>query len=391
MTVKKLPIKGTARALALEKISKNELQDYYAYHTRKDVCDYFNITQNTLHWLLNFYDIKKTTEQKRETLEIKYDGLDNFYDARNAASNETKINKYGSLEAFEHFRIEKQLEGILQKYETMENYIEHMTESYKQTCMERYGVENVSQLDSVKQKKKETLESNFGSLENAYNKRQKKSNETWITKYGSLDNYRKYQQELSKQTCMEKYGVENPFASLEIQEQIKNTCIEKYGVEYTCMLDSCRSNGNNNSKPNLNFMKLLEDNNIKIDTREFPLGKYIYDFKVGQLLFEINPAATHNSTWSPFGDHTGISKDYHQLKSKNAFQAGYRCIHIFDWTNKDDVIYNIKNEKYEIYEQTFQEPRLYMYNIKKEILENTMCDDCVEIYDDGIVVNNGGV
>ena len=378
----------TAREIALKRISRDALEKYYVYHTRKDTCEYFDITVGTLQWLLKFYNIKKTTEQKRQTIKNKYDSLENFYNTRNAKSDANKIEKYGSLEEFEKFRTERRIEGILNKYGSMENYVEHMTESYKQTCIEKYGVTNVSQLDFVKQKKIESLEMHFGSLDNAYNERQKKSNETWINKYGSLEDYRIHQQLLARQTYLEKYGVDHPFRSKDIQEKIKNTCMEKYGVEYSCLSNECRTTDSNNSKPNMEFMKLLENNNIEIDCREFPLGRYVYDFKIGKLLIEVNPSATHNSTWSPFGNHTGVSKYYHQLKSKNAFNFGYRCIHVFDWTNRNDLIENIKNAKYEINNQKFLEPKLYIYNMKNKAVEDTMSDYCVEVYDDGMIIDD---
>lgn len=384
----KLPIANTARAVALETISKDTLQNYYLDHTRDEVCSYFNITIGTLQWLLKFYDIKKTTEQKRQTIKNKYDSLENFYNIRNEKSDAHKIERYGSLEKFEKFRTTRRFEGIIDKYGSMDQYVEHMTKASQQTCVEKYGVINVSQLDTVKQKKVESLETHFGSLEGAYNERQKKSNETWINKYGSLENYRVYQQELARQTYIERYGTENPLSSKEIQEKIKNTCMERYGVEYACLANGCRSSGSSNSKPNMEFMKLLEDNDITVDCREFPLGHYIYDFKIGKLLIEINPSATHNSTWSPFGDHTGVSKYYHQLKSKNAFYFGYRCVHVFDWTDRDYLLKNIRNGKYNIDNQKFLEPKLYIYNMKTKTIESLMSDHCVEIYDDGIVIDD---
>lgn len=378
-------IKKSLREYALENISKDELKRYYINHTREDTCNHFNITTSTLQWLLKYYKIKKTKEQKRDTIQNKYDG--DFYSIRNKKSYNTKIKKYGSIEQFEKLKEEKRKDSLISKYGSMENYIQHMTESYKNTCQEIYGVDNVSQLDFVKKQKQESLIEHFGSLENAYKERQLKSNETLINKYGSLEDYRKFQQELSRQTYMEKYGVNNPFQSEEVKEKIRETNLKKYGVEYSCMLDVCRSNGKNNSKPNLDFQKLLEDNQMTIDKKEFVLGKYIYDFKVGKLLFEINPYATHNSTWSPFGNHEGISKYYHKLKSENAFKFGYRCIHIFDWDNRNDIIKNIKDNKYLINNQIFKEPRLYIYNIKEKRLTDKMSENCVEIYDDGIIVN----
>lgn len=72
--------------------------------------------------------------------------------------------------------------------------------------MLRYGVKNVFQLDSIKEK--------------------------------------------SKETCKEKYGVEYATQSKEFREKVKQTCIDKYGVENVCqsdevqkkMIDTLKSN-----------------------------------------------------------------------------------------------------------------------------------------------------
>ena len=77
-------------------------------------------------------------------------------------------------------------------------------EKRKQTCLEKYGVENPNQCKEIKEK--------------------------------------------SKQTCLEKYGVENPFASEKIKKQIKQTCLEKYGVEYSGQNEEVKSKAKNTLK-----------------------------------------------------------------------------------------------------------------------------------------------
>ena len=381
--------KESAREIALRNISKDILQEYYCNHTREDVCKHFNITMSTLQWLLKFYNIKKTKEQKRITISETYG--EKFYKDRKLKTDQSKINKYGSIDRFEKFRREKTEEGLIKKYGSIENYIEHMKQSLKNTMLEKYGVENASQLDFVKDKKKESMINNYGSLEEAYHQRNLHSAKTLIERTGYDHNFKDPSvKEKREQTWLSTIGCYNPFASQEIQQKIKNTMLEKYGVPYALMLPQCMSNGVKNSKPNLKFEKLLIDNSISYE-REFPLGNYIYDFKIGQLLIEINPSATHNSTWSPFGNHIGISKYYHQQKSKNAFNYGYRCVNVFDWISYDSVICNIKENKYEIEQQDFIEPRLIIYNMKEKKINEFMSDECVEVYDDGIVINNGGL
>ena len=62
-------------------------------------------------------------------------------------------------------------------------------EKWKQTNLEKYGVEHASQSEEVKEK--------------------------------------------AKQTTMEKYGVEHASQSEEVKDKIKQTTMEKYGVEHT--------------------------------------------------------------------------------------------------------------------------------------------------------------
>lgn len=77
-------------------------------------------------------------------------------------------------------------------------------------------------------------------------------------------------------------------------------------------------------------------------TREFPIGSYSYDFKVGKYLIEIDPYATHNSTWG-IRNNPPKSSNYHKHKSDLAKANGYRCIHKFDWDDPKKLIALLKN------------------------------------------------
>ena len=83
---------------------------------------------------------------------------------------------------------------------------------YKQTCLEKYGVEYAQQSNKVKDKAKQTC----------------------LEKYG-VEHYTN--REKSKQTCLEKYGVESNLSIPEVKEKIKQTCLEKYGVEFSAQAD----------------------------------------------------------------------------------------------------------------------------------------------------------
>ena len=96
----------------------------------------------------------------------------------------------------------------------------------KQTCLEKYGVENVFNILPVKEKCK---------YENTHNKEihNKNRKQTCLEKYG-VENVAQSNniKEKIKQTCLEKYGVENVAQSNNIKEKIKQICLEKYGVNY---------------------------------------------------------------------------------------------------------------------------------------------------------------
>ena len=91
-----------------------------------------------------------------------------------------------------------------------------------------------------------------------------------------------------------------------------------------------------NSEANLAFEELLKQNNITY-TREYPIKAYSYDFKVNNYLIELNPYATHNSTWG-IRNNPPKKPYYHKTKSKLALDNNFFCIHIFDWDDKTKII-----------------------------------------------------
>ena len=63
----------------------------------------------------------------------------------------------------------------------------------------------------------------------------KKTKETCLEKYG-VEHTRnaEHVKEKTKQTCLEKYGVEYSFQNEKVKNKIKETCIQRYGVENAC-------------------------------------------------------------------------------------------------------------------------------------------------------------
>lgn len=127
-----------------------------------------------------------------------------------------------------------------------------------------------------------------------------------------------------------------------------------------CQLPQVKTSWKDFSKINSTYKKMLEElwYNVSI---EFPLWNYSYDLKIGNILIEINPSPTHNSTWWPAFEWNSIPKPkmYHYNKVKNATKNWYKCIMVRDWTKKEDIIIMIKNDF-----TYYWHPNLHWFNLK---------------------------
>lgn len=305
-------------------IDRDELATYYNSHTISETAKYYHTSFSKIKQLLQDYNLLRSKEAIKKFRENVFQ------------------EKYGSNSPFESKVIQDKI---------------------KQNNLDKYGVENQFQRkDLMKQRYIEKLgvENPFQSIEI-----KNRAKQTKLIKYGN-ENYNN--RELAKQTCLNKYNVDNPFKSDIIKKKITETNIEKYGFSSPSQVPKIRAQmdkhrretflrdygvtsnfGTKNwlkgyshiSKPNQEFAKLLDGNNIQY-IQEFGLDRYIYDFKVDNILIKINPSATHNVTWSPFGKPVDVL--YHYNKSILATQQCFTCIHIFDWDDIDKIIDLIKNK-----------------------------------------------
>ena len=109
-----------------------------------------------------------------------------------------------------------------------------INQSIKKTMLEKYGVSNPSQLESVKAKRTSTIMDRYGVVNSFQSKElMEKAKQTILEKYG-VEYYsqsNEYKTKI-KNTCLERYGVDNINKDKKIREKIKQTNLEKYGVEY---------------------------------------------------------------------------------------------------------------------------------------------------------------
>ncbi len=105
--------------------------------------------------------------------------------------------------------------------------------------IEKYGVNNVSQSDKIKNKKAVTCFKNHSVSVSFKSKEiREKIKKSYLTKLG-VDN--PFKSDIIKQqirvTNLEKYGAENPQQNNEIKNKTKSTCLEKYGVDNILKLE----------------------------------------------------------------------------------------------------------------------------------------------------------
>ena len=103
----------------------------------------------------------------------------------------------------------------------------------KETCLEKYGVENAQQSEQIRQKTRNTCLEKYGvEIPFQAEQFQKQIKITLLERYG-VDNPMKSDEIRSRatDTIIEKYGVDNVSKSDQIQKQKSETWVQNYGVD----------------------------------------------------------------------------------------------------------------------------------------------------------------
>ena len=344
-----------------------EIKQVYSNHSIQYTIEYFESTDPIMRRVLKTMGIplhSKGVQMKFRNLEL-YNSEQTPKEAtaaRIAKSKQTKLEKYGDAN---YNNRDKAIKTQVELYGGVGLASPIIASRAKETCLNTYGVDNPAKADVVKQKTKQTCEERFGgtspfsssvviekinntceerygvSSRGAIPSRIAHAKETAMNNWGANNYCNRVQ---AHQTMLDRYGVEHAMQNDTIKQHASQVIQALYGVAWNCMRPEARHYGSNNSGPNSQFELLLANNSIDF-TREFAVGSYSYDFKIGNTLVEINPSITHNSTWTPYGDHSGVDSDYHYKKTRTAESHGYRCIHIWDWDNSSKIIAMLKNRE----------------------------------------------
>lgn len=337
-------------------IDIEEFKAYFFTHRDEETRQHFNLTHGVYNKIKKDYGLKRSVEQMNASRKSKWDNrMRDIHDEWTANITKEVLYDYFVTqnhyvdECLKHFNIPyTQFNWLCNHYGIKKPGELNIIHS-RQTKLELYGDENYNNRDKAKQ----TCLEVYG-VDNPF-KDKEKIRQSYIDKYG-VDHPMKvnsvkqkmisntdYAALLAKthQTSLERYGVNNaatlPEYRKRISESLSETFMKKYGCTcYWTSKERKQSYNSAHSKPNEAFASLLDTNGVAFE-REFPLIRKVFDFKVGKNLIEIDPSATHNSTWSIFTSE-GIDKYYHRDKSQLAEENGYRCIHVWDWDDKDKIV-----------------------------------------------------
>lgn len=365
--------KDISKELLIELYIENQLR-------KEEIAEKLGVSRQTIERRLREYEIpirrEKYTYKSREEILSKEDFKKEYID--NNLSMKEMMAKYSMTK--------KQLVRLINLYD-MHKSKELEIQSRQRLNMERYGVKEVLSSREVREKIKQTNIEKYG-VENVFAAKEikEKVKQTNLERYGVENVFASNKiKDKIKRTNLERYGAENPYSSNEIKEKIKQTNLEKYGVEWYCTTEHAKNNNKQYkiSKVNKEFSDILNSNNIQNEL-EYYIGNNSYDLRVNNILIEINPSYTHNSTYDAVLSYTVLkakNRDYHLDKSKLAEEHGFQCIHVFDWDDKDKII-NLLLPKTTVYarnceikEISIKEANdfLNLYHLQGSLTKQTIC------------------
>jgi len=179
---------------------------------------------------------------------------------------------------------ERQLcsEECRKKWQQIPENIEKRIKLSKIAIKEKFGVDNVFQLDDIKDKSKNTKKEVYGD-ENYNNK--EKQVKTVKERYGE-DYYVKLAKR-RKVTTMEKFGVEHHLKLPEFLDKQKATNIERYGVENVSELDSTKEKVKETTMKNFGVENASQNKEIKekkkqTSVKNFGVSHHLKDYDMFQ-------------------------------------------------------------------------------------------------------------
>lgn len=319
----------------------------------------------------NYQALPETLEKTRSVMtpEKIADGI--------AKSRETCLARYG--------------------YPTVNQFLNNETKlAYQVRCKERYGVDNVSQLESVKRKRKETCIERYGVVCNLELDAYWRAKQIWDDQHDKIIEKR-------KQTSLDRYGVENPSGSKEVQLKMQKT--KQQNISAFERENGCISFQKLVNKYGQGWKRLLHENKLTVIENPTGFGKYVSNKDINKI--EKYACEPHNvfsvsclekkvrafvvsickdevlfNKRSVISDDKGVMEldifipakkvaievngiywhstnvvdnDFHLRKTKAAEKLGVRLIHIFEdeWKYKQEICKSVIASALGVYQNTY--------------------------------------
>lgn len=358
ITVDKLVDANKARAKTCQACGKlfipgperNSTRRKYCYRTHYCICENCGkefIVERDLAYPNKTCSKKCNTEQQHanlvKTMQEKY-GVDNpsQHPELHAKAVKSILAKQDQITA--HL-----MQTMQEKYGGMGTASPVLRAKIDKTIQEKYGVDNVSRLPGIREKIRTALKS-----DESVAKYKATSRSHYGTDYPAQSEEIQY---LMKKTCMERYGVEYVGSLPEVIAKTRDTVLKRYGYTTYLSTDAAREKARaavlanfsgRISKLNKEFGEKLSANNINYEF-EYYLNRKWYDMRLTDCntVVEIDPSYTHSSVPSHWSEE-GLDPNYHVMKTEKAKEAGYRCIHIFDWDDWDKMMTVLKQPVHKI-------------------------------------------
>lgn len=176
----------------------------------------------------------------------------------------------------EHTQESQKVGGQLYKQRLENTDFTKWQESLQNTIMAKFGVDNISQLDAIKEKKRETCLEHYGvesPLQSDIVKEKVKN--TCLEVYGTESPMQNEEvKNRGKRTNLERYGTENVFASEEIKRQIKTKLMNEHGVEYSSQIPESREKTKETWMKNYGVDHPTKDPEIRTQIEQTNLERY---------------------------------------------------------------------------------------------------------------------
>lgn len=147
----------------------------------------------------------------------------------------------------------------------------------KDVNIKKYGVNSVSQLDYVKDKRRKTFIDKYGAETPLQNKKiMKRVMATNLSKYGCVSPGQVPEfKEKAMKTNLERYGVTSPSKNEQVKQKIRNTNLQRYGVPYTMQVFEVREKANES---------LCKNGNQKTSAQQL----YLHNIYGGEINYAIS-------------------------------------------------------------------------------------------------------